>query len=154
LPQRPTPEFFEANLRNIVREFKTKTLAAIAVASLPQVGEDTNSKDEVQAKLNDLYADYCSIIKRVAGEEDVTYIPVHERLHEAILSSPGKAFTAFRFLPFYYDTLRFFVFRKNGDEIARLNGWQYHVDGIHLNSRGGTLVADLLQRFFDTTLKQ
>ncbi|MDE1924927.1 MAG: hypothetical protein KGH79_01975 [Patescibacteria group bacterium] len=147
LPQRPSPEWFEANLRSIVRELKVRTSASIALASLPQVGEDPSSSNPAQAKLNDLYERYGAIIKRVAEEEHVDYVPLYEILREQIAASPGAAFTSFRFLPFYRDTLRFFLLRKTGDEIARLNGWRFHVDGVHLNSRGGTIAADAIQEF-------
>jgi hypothetical protein len=30
-----------------------------------------------------------------------------------------------------------------------LNGWRFHTDGVHLNSRGGMIVADLVQEFID-----
>ncbi len=39
--------------------------------------------------------------------------------------------------------------RKSNDEIGRLNGWQFHRDGIHLNSRSGEILADLVQQFLD-----
>ncbi|HWB34185.1 MAG TPA: hypothetical protein VG753_02625 [Candidatus Paceibacterota bacterium] len=94
-----------------------------------------------------LYRQYAEILQEIAQRERATYIPFYERLHEQVAASPGQAFTAFRFLPFYRDTFRYFVLRKNGDEIGRLNGWKFHVDGVHLNGRGGEILADLVQRF-------
>jgi hypothetical protein len=44
---------------------------------------------------------------------------------------------------------RQFVLRKSNDEIGRLNGWQFHRDGIHLNSHSGEILADLVQQFLD-----
>jgi hypothetical protein len=40
------------------------------------------------------------------------------------------------------------VLRWSLDEIAERNGWQFHSDGVHLNSRGGKIVADLVEQFF------
>ena len=80
----------------------------------------------------------------------MSYLPFYKRIHELILVSPGRAFTRFEFLPFYRDVFRQVVLRKSNDEIGRLNGWQLHRDGIHLNSRSGEILADLVQRFFDT----
>jgi K+-transporting ATPase A subunit len=34
-------------------------------------------------------------------------------------------------LPFYRDAFRVLVLRRSGDEIARTNGWQFHIDEIH-----------------------
>jgi len=31
-----------------------------------------------------------------------------------------------------------------------MNGWQFHTDGVHLNSFGGMIVADLVQGFIDS----
>ncbi len=147
LPGRPSSEQFQTNLTAIVRELKGRTSASIAIASLPQIGEDPHSENPAQAKLNALYREYAKIIKEVAVEENVTYLPVYERLHEKIETSPGRAFTTFHFLPFYWDTFRYFVLRKNRDKIAHENGWRFHVDGIHLNTEGGLLTADVLQEF-------
>ena len=44
--------------------------------------------------------------------------------------------------------LRFSIVEDpTSDEVAQLNGWQLHTDGVHLNSRGGMIVADLVQEF-------
>ena len=80
----------------------------------------------------------------------MSYLPLYERLRDLIRASPGRAFTSFEFLPFYRDAFRQFVLRKSNDEIGQLNGWRFHRDGIHLNSRSGTLLADLAQEFIST----
>ncbi len=80
----------------------------------------------------------------------MSYLPFYERIHELILATPGRAFTSFDFLPFYRDVFRQFILRKSNDEIGRLNGWQLHRDGIHLNSRSGKILADLVQTFLNT----
>jgi len=66
-----------------------------------------------------------------------------------IMAAPGRSCTSFRFLPFYRDAFRVLVLRKSPDEVAQLNGWRLHTDGVHLNSRGGMIVADLVQEFID-----
>lgn len=57
--------------------------------------------------------------------------------------------TGFKILPFYRDIFRQYVLGKSNDEIGQLNGWKFHRDGIHLNSAGGKLLADLVQDFLD-----
>src|SRR5262249_20192862 len=74
---------------------------------------------------------------------------VFERLHSQIVAAPGRAFTEFRFWPFYRDLLRWLLLRQNGDEIGEMNGWTFHVDGVHLNRRGGAIVVDVVQEFLD-----
>jgi hypothetical protein len=41
------------------------------------------------------------------------------------------------------------VLHKTPDEIGQINGWRFHSDGVHLNSRGGLILADLVQEFID-----
>jgi len=135
------------NLQTIVRRLKKETSATIALTSLSQMGEDPESANPVQRELNLRFQQYSEIIKEVARQENVSYIPFYERFHEQIVASPGRAFTAFRFLPFYRDAFRLLTLRRSLDKIAQKNGWRFHTDGIHLNSREGKILADLVQEF-------
>jgi hypothetical protein len=66
-----------------------------------------------------------------------------------ILASPGRTFTSFRFLSFCGDAFRVLILRKSPDQVAQMNGWRFHTDDVHPNSRGGMIVADLVQEFLD-----
>ncbi len=149
LPKPPSPGWFDENMQSIVRRLKAETSAAIALVSVPQVGEDPDPTDATQRELNSLYGRYNGMIKEVAAKEGVAYIPFYERLHEQIAACPGRAFTSFRFLSFYRDVFRYFILGRSTDEIAEMNGWRFHVDGVHLNSRGGKILADMVQEFLD-----
>jgi lysophospholipase L1-like esterase len=151
LPNEPSPEWFSENLRTIVRRLKSSTSVNIAVCSLSPIGEDPVSKNPFQRTLNQRIEEYSAIIKDVAREEGVSYVPVHEAMLAQIQGSPGRAFTSFEFLPFYRDAFRVLVLRKSPDEVARMNGWRFHTDGVHLNSRGGMVVANLVQEFIETS---
>jgi lysophospholipase L1-like esterase len=149
LPTEPSPEWFSENLQAIAHRLKTETSAAIALCSLPPIGEDPASADPFQSELNRRIEQFSAIIKETAQAENVGYLPIHEAQLAQILASPGRAFTSFRFLPFYRDAFRALVLHKSPDEIAQLNGWRFHTDGVHLNSRGGMIAADLVQEFLD-----
>jgi len=149
LPTEPSPEWFRENLQKIAHRLKTETAAAIALCSLPPIGEDPASLDPFQVELNRGIERYSAIIKEIAQAENVSYLPIHEALLAQILASPGRAFTCFRFLPFYRDAFRALALHKSPDEIAQLNGWRFHTDGVHLNSRGGMIAGDLVQEFLD-----
>ncbi|HEX6553665.1 MAG TPA: GDSL-type esterase/lipase family protein [Ktedonobacteraceae bacterium] len=154
LPGDPSPAWYRENLQTIVRRLKEETSARIALASLSQIGEDPESNNPVQRELNQRFQQYNEIIKDIAREENVSYIPFYERFHEHVVALPGRAFTAFRFPSFYRDAFRLLVLRRSLDEIAQKNGWRFHTDGLHLNSRGGMILADLVQEFLDSELKQ
>ena len=149
LPTEPSPKWFRENLRAIAQQFKIEGSAAIALCSLPPIGEDPASADPFQRELNRRIEEYSASIKEIAREESVGYLPVYETMLAKIVAVPGRACTSFRFFPFYRDAFRVSVLRKSPDEVGRLNGWHFHTDGVHLNSRGGMIVADLVQQFID-----
>jgi lysophospholipase L1-like esterase len=149
LPSEPSPEWFRESLRGIARRVRAETSAALALCSLPPIGEDPLSADPFQSELNRRIDEYSAMIREVAREENVDYIAVNESIAAQIVESPGRAFTRFRFLSFYRDAFRVLVLRKSPDEVAQINGWRFHTDGIHLNSRSGMIVADLVQEFID-----
>jgi hypothetical protein len=86
----------------------------------------------------------------VADETGCRYMPLHEAIAAEIHRSPGRPFTAFRLLPFYRDASRVLVLRQSADAVAKANSWRFHTDGIHLNSRSGLIVADLVQSFIES----
>jgi lysophospholipase L1-like esterase len=153
LPNEPSPEWFRENLRAIVRRLKAETSAAVGLCSLPPIGEDSVSTDPLQGEINRRIDEYSATIKLIAQEEDVDYLPAHEAVLAQIVAEPGRAFTSFRLFRLYRDAFRAFVLRKSPDEIARMNGWRFHTDGVHLNSRGAMIVADLVQEFIDRERK-
>lgn len=149
LPRDPSLTWLEENLRAIVQRVRSETSARIGLVSLADVGEAPESKHPVQAQLNRLYADAAARIRTIASDESIEYLPFYERFHEALVREPGRALTGFRFLPFYVDTFRYYVLRESSDDISARNGWRFHVDGIHLNRRGGLILAEVVQRFLD-----
>jgi lysophospholipase L1-like esterase len=150
LPAKSSPTWYRENLEAVVRELKARTSARIALTSLALVGEDPSSTDPTQAELNRLYKEYADVIRAVAHEERADYIPFYEMFDAQLRADPGKPFTAFKFRLFYRDYLwREFVLRRGFDDIAKLNGWKYHVDGVHLNTRGGMILVDAVQQFLD-----
>lgn len=146
-PTNPSPTSFRENMLAIVRGLKGGTPARIGLCSFQPFGEDPSPGDPFQAEANRLAEELNAMIKEVATEEAVSYIPFYERMRQLILASPGRAYTSFDILPFYRDLYRQWLLRKSNDEIGRMNGWKFHRDGIHLNSVSGKLLADLVQEF-------
>jgi lysophospholipase L1-like esterase len=149
LPRDPSPDWFRESLAAIILRLRNETEADIGLCSLPPIGEDPHSTDPFQSELNRRIKEYSTTVAAMASEEGCRYIPLNEVITREIRASPGRAFTAFRFLPFYRDAFRVMVLRQDADEVARRNGWRFHTDGVHLNSRAGLIVADLIQQFID-----
>jgi lysophospholipase L1-like esterase len=146
---RPSSEMqFDEYLRALVHRIKSSG-ARVALCSLAPIGEEPTSGQLFQAGLNSAVRDLSADIKRIAGDEVVEYIPIFEAFQAAIKAEPGRAFTEFRLLPLYRDAFRTIVLRMSADDVARLNGWRFHSDGIHLNRRGGMIAAELIQTYLD-----
>ncbi len=149
LPRDASPGWFRENLQKMVRRLKTETAATVGLCSLPPIGEDPTSTNTCQGELNRRVQEFSAIIRELAARENTEYIPLYESLSAEIVKSPGRAFNEFRFLPFYRDAFRTVLLRKSPDEVGCMNGWRFHSDGVHLNSRSGLIVADLVQEFLE-----
>src|ERR1700733_3495516 len=146
----PSPVSFRRNMVAIAHGLKRGSDARIGFCSLVPIGEDMESADPFQQELNQRLGEYSGIIRDVAGQENLEYLPVYKLLRREMIASPGRALTSFRFLPLYRDAFRSLVLRKTSDEIAQMNGWRFHTDGVHLNRRGGTIVAAIVQQFIES----
>jgi len=152
LPEKPTIDSFRINLEAIVGALKGAGIKDIALMSLSQMGEDPDSTEPVQAELNKRFAEYSAVVKRIADAEGIYYIPFYEALHDALMRTKHhKPFKAFHFRNFYWDAAREFVFGRKLDTVAFANGWDFHVDGLHLNTRGGMILTELVQKYLDET---
>jgi lysophospholipase L1-like esterase len=152
LPHEPTAQRFRENLGLITRRLRRETDARIALSSLAPVGEDPHSVDAVQSRLNGLCGAYNDVIREVSAREGTDYIDFYEAFQDELdRSKSAKPFTRFSFLSFYRDYLvREMILRRSFDEIARINGWEFHIDGVHLNTRGGRILTESVQRFLDS----
>jgi lysophospholipase L1-like esterase len=144
LPRDPSPEWFRANLHAIAQGIKKSTSADLALCSLAPIGEDLDSMNPFQRELNMQIRTFSTIIQEVAADENIDYIGVYEAFVAQMKDSQRRAFPEFHFLSFYRDAFRTQVLRKSPDEVSRMNGWDFHTDGVHLNSRGGLIIADLV----------
>lgn len=149
LPHAPSAAWFRENLAAIARRLRHSGRATVALCSLPPIGEDPRSAEPFQHELNRRSDQLNAMIKDIAQEEGVGYIALNEAMSAALAAAPCRALTGFRFLPLYRDAFRTLALRKTPDQVATLNGWSFHSDGIHLNSRGGVILADLVQAFID-----
>ena len=150
--EEPSPARFQENLDFIVHRLQREANAKIGLSSLGPLGEDPKSDHPVQARLNDLIATYNGVIRDVASMRRTDYIPFSELFEEQLLhAGTAKPFTHFSFASFYRDYLfREMVLRQSFDRIAHINGWQFHVDGIHLNTEGGRILTEAVQQFLDS----
>ena len=69
-----------------------------------------------------------------------TYLRAHQK-------KPGKPFTGYN--PLFMTMLKRAILRQDWDEISRGNGYLLNTDGIHFNSKGGTIIANEIETFLN-----
>ena len=142
LPTWPSIEWYGENLRGIVRTLKDKTHARIALSSLQVLGED------LESPANQRVATYNAIVKTVTEEERIDYLPFFETQVEflrRVQSGPGRRHegNALMLKAMYQR----YALGRSFDAISAANGFQLLTDGIHLNSRGGGMLAEQIEAF-------
>ncbi len=144
LPRRPDRAWFRSNLVALCETLKARTHARIALLSLPPIGEDVDSVAFRRA------AEYSGIIREVARSQNVDYLPLNEAMTAGIRArgqKPSLSHTGDTQLPLYAALAKHYLLRQSYDDISAGNGFLYLTDLLHLNTRGATLVADLVGAF-------
>jgi lysophospholipase L1-like esterase len=149
LPRVPSLVWFEESLTALARALRGNSHTEVGLCSLAPIGEDPGSCDPIQSALNRKIADCSAIVAKVARRQGSHYLPLYETMNAELQAAPGQAFTAFNFSTFYADAFRTMVLGRSADDVGRIHGWRFHSDGVHLNSRGGLIAAEIVQRFLD-----
>jgi acyl-CoA thioesterase I len=140
LPASPSLGWFRENLLGLIQTLQQHTHAHIAVCSIPPLGED------LEATPNEQVRAYNGAILAAAKETGVSYLPVFEEMDQYLChrqSGLGKPYTGPGLIA---DSMwDHFVLRKDWDTIGVANGFLLHTDGIHLNRRGGGIIAGLIE---------
>ena len=139
----PTADGYRANLTTIVRTVRERSGARVALLSPPVIGEELGS-----APLR-LAGEFAEIVAKVATDQDAAYLPLYERMTELLRRDGGRPGTSFRPGRRLASTaaMQHFLLRRGFDAISRSRGLMLTTDTIHLNSRGATLIADLIEEY-------
>jgi lysophospholipase L1-like esterase len=146
LTTRPTLQSYQENLAEIVDRLGAQTSARLALLSLPVLGEALSSESTRRS------AEYSAVVKAIAEAHGAAYLPLNER-QSAFLQAggftPGTAFRDGRALS-AGAAIQHFVLRRSFDTISRRRGLQLTTDLIHQNTRGATMIADLIEEFISS----
>jgi len=145
LPTRPTLEWYEQNMREIIARLKKETTARLALLSLAPIGEDLNH--EAAKKVEP----YNNVLRRIASDEQIDYLPLHEEMVAYLLSHEddrAKLPPMLAYRDGLHNTANALGLHSTGlswDEVSERNGLLLLTDTLHLNSKGARLVADLIE---------
>jgi lysophospholipase L1-like esterase len=143
IPHEPSLFHYRNNITNIIQRLKADSEARIAIASLPVLGENLDSLE------NMTIAEYNNELKSIAGHLDVDYLPVYERQNDFLnkkIGGRGKDYIKSSKLVFSSLLLHYLLFRSH-DAISRRNGYLLLTDGIHQSSLGAKYIADEIEGF-------
>jgi len=142
LPQAPSVDFYGECLTEIIDRLHADGVS-VAVCSLPPVGQDLT--DEVNTRT----LEFNRVIEVICESRDATYLPVNERMSEileAVGATHGPAFGGWG-RPAIESFIWHFVLGRSFDDIAARHGMVLSPDGVHLNTEGADVVADLAGEF-------
>ena len=142
LPAMPSLRWYEECLAHIVRRLHDAG-ADVALCSLPPLGQDL--EDAANARVREFNA----AIARVAEAQGATYLPVYERLATLLASQGADAGPAWTgsWDPGVRSLAEHFLLGRSYDEIAARAGFVLSPDGVHLDTTGASVVADLAEGF-------
>ena len=145
LPTRPTLEWYEQNLKEIVTRLKKETAAKLALLSLAPIGEDLSHE------ANKKVEKYNEVVRRIAHDENIDYLPLHEEMIAYLLAHEedrAKLGPRLEYRDGLHNTANSLGLHSTGltwDEVSQRNGLLLLTDTLHLNSKGAGIVADLIE---------
>ena len=142
LPQDPSPEWFGECLRQVVDRLRAAG-THVGVCSLPPLGQD------LDAPANDAVRRFNEVIREVTDATDTAYLPVHERMAEVIVRTgreEGPAYTG-SWRPGLESLVEHFTLGRSYDDIAKRAGFLLSPDGVHLDTAGARIVANVVGEF-------
>ncbi|MWV31978.1 SGNH/GDSL hydrolase family protein [Rathayibacter iranicus] len=130
---------FRRDLTELVRRLRHESTAAVAVGSLPPVGE--HGSDDAARAVSAVNA----VIRAVCGDAGVTVLPLHERLvalRQRYASAAGPSFCGSRMM--MRAAVRRRILRWSFTQCAVAEGFVALSDGIHLSESGARELAALV----------
>ncbi len=137
LPQKPTKEWFAENYRTLVSILKTKIHAKIVLISLPPLGENI---DSIPFKRS---MEYSAIIRDIAEKEKLGYIDLNEILTRDLIRRGKRDVAPYTTgLWFMYSAIiQHYLLGRDWNSISDSRGLTYMTDNIHINGKGGRILA-------------
>jgi len=147
LPRMPDINWFRDTLQLVIKKLQSETQASIALLSIPPIGEIPGHP---AFKLS---LDYGKVVREVAMETGVAYLPLQEQMVAYLESNPGSPKYPYQRsrLPMIFSLFKHYLLGRSWDSIAEQAGFRLHSDYLHLNSTGARMVADMILQFIKST---
>lgn len=145
LPEDPSLGWYAACMTEIVTRLQAAG-ASVALCSLPPIGQDLG------APVNVVVREANAGLRRVCDATGAAYLPVYEHLADLLASQgavTGPAWTG-SWAPGVASLVEHFVLGRSYDAIALTRGWILSPDGVHMDSTGAGIIADLVAEWISS----
>ena len=139
LPEDPSLGWYAACMTEIVTRLQAAG-ASVALCSLPPIGQD------LAAPVNVVVREANASLHGVCEATGAAYLPVYEQLADLLAAqgaTRGPAWTG-SWAPGVASLVEHFVLGRSYDAIALARGWILSPDGVHMDSTGAGIIADVV----------
>jgi len=137
--QKTSLDFYIDNLSILIRKLKSLPDVEIYLYSLPVIGEDLDSFQNKEIMR------FSEAIKKISEKENLTYLPLNERMQDYLTQSP--TIDGLKFGELQFANVRTIIQSKvlgySWNKISEKNKLQLTTENIHLNEKGAAMVANL-----------
>jgi lysophospholipase L1-like esterase len=126
------------NLTKVIHYLKQHTHAAIALASIPPLGEALDSRPM------HLVRRYNAAWQKIVVDEKIDYLPVFESMTTRLAALNGNARRMYNgsvFLTAEF-VARHLLAGESFERYSERKGFNLFTDGVHMNPRGAALIAE------------
>jgi acyl-CoA thioesterase I len=135
-------EAFRSDLTALVDQLQTSG-ARIGLCSFQVAGDD------LETPVNRLVSEYAQVMRSLASERGLGYLPLRERMAAELDANPGGSAWNKDMILVISSILERHLIRRSPDEQARRRGFRFNPDGLHLNTRGARLLTDAIVEYLD-----
>ena len=139
LPEDPSLGWYAVCMTEIVTRLKSAG-ARVALCSLPPIGQD------LEAPVNVVVREANAELRGVCEATGAAYLPVYEHLADLLAAqgaTRGPAWSG-SWAPGVTSLVEHFVLGRSYDTIALARGWILSPDGVHMDSTGAGIIADVV----------
>lgn len=143
LPKHADLNWFKESLGQIVVQLKENTEAQIALITLPTIGES------LEGELYDQIKDYNQIIQDIGEKHDADCLTLDKVMKDYLSKNPANPRFSYEngMRLMVWSAIQHYLFLRSWDSISRRAGFELHLDYLHLNSKGASMIADLIEGF-------
>jgi len=141
-------EAYRLTIEEIILKIRNKTNVPVALISLALLGENPKSKK------NKTVEQYNAILKEIATKQNLGYLPLFEKLIPILIDKIPADTSAFKLnlaTALIKSAFQKYILRRDWATISASNGFSILTDGIHINDKGGNILADLIQEWLLST---